>query len=364
MSAKIRMGEMFADDEIKSAALRVLDSGQYIKGPEVEAFEREFAAATAIRHAAACSSGTAALHLAYMAIGLKPGDEVIVPSHTFIATAAPLMHMGVRPVFADIDSATYTIDPAHARRLVTPRTKAIVPVHLYGQPAEMAPLVELADAKDLYLIEDAAQAHLAVHQGKPVGSFGDLTIYSFFPSKNMTVAGDGGMVTTPDAELDLRIRMLRDAGRRPGAKYEHEIAGFNFRLSELPCAIGRVQLRHLPDWTKRRRANAAYLRKELQGAIATPQERRGDEHVYHQFVVRSPHREALKKDLAASGIETGVHYPLPVHRQPAFASLPAVSLPHTDKAAAEILSLPVHQFLRPEDLDRIVAGVRAFGAKA
>jgi dTDP-4-amino-4,6-dideoxygalactose transaminase len=363
---KIRLAEMFVDDEVRQAALRVIESGRYIKGPEGDSFEKEFASRIGSKHAIAVSSGTAALHLAYLALGIGPGDEVILPSHSFIATAAPLIHLGAIPIFADIDPATYTIDPREVSRLATPRTKAIVPVHIYGQPAEMAPLTEIAKRRGIKIIEDAAQAHLAEYGGKRVGTLGDVAIFSFFPSKNMTVAGDGGMLTTNDDKVAATLRMLRDAGRAPGKKYEHDIAGFNYRLSEIQSAIGRVQLRHLEAWTAKRRENAVYLQKALNGAngLTIPSERTGTRHVWHQFVIRHHERDRLWKHLEARGIEAGVHYPIPIHLQPAFKTLPRVKLAETERAAAEILSIPVHQRLSRADLDSVAGTVRDFAGGA
>lgn len=359
---KIGLAEMFVDDDVRQAALRVIESGRYIKGPEGEAFEREFAAKIGARHAVAVSSGTAALHIAYLASGIKPGDEVILPSHSFIATAAPLIHIGAIPVFADIDPETYTVDPREVLRLKSPRTKAIVPVHIYGQAAEMAPLLETALPHGIKVIEDAAQAHLAEYRGKRVGTLGDVAIFSFFPSKNMTVAGDGGMLTTNDERIAGTLRMLRDAGRAPGKKYEHDIAGFNYRLSEIQSAIGRVQLKHLETWTERRRNNAARLRDALADTkgVTVPVERPGSKHVYHQFVIRHRERDALWKQLEKAGVEAGVHYPVPIHMQPALRTHPRVKLPETERAAAEILSIPVHQGLGTGELDTVAETIRSF----
>ncbi|MBI4392797.1 MAG: DegT/DnrJ/EryC1/StrS family aminotransferase [Euryarchaeota archaeon] len=357
---------MFVDDETRQAALRVIESGRYIKGPEGEAFEKEFAAKIGTKHGIAVSSGTAALHIAYLAAGIGPGDEVIVPSHSFIATAAPLIHIGAVPVFADIDPVTFTILPREFSRLKSPRTKAVVPVHIYGQSADMSPIVEAARGHGIRVIEDAAQAHLAEYGGKRIGTLGDVAIFSFFPSKNMTVAGDGGMLTTDDDRIAATLRMLRDAGRAPGQKYEHEIPGFNYRLSEIQSAIGRVQLKHLEAWTAKRRENAAYLQDALAGTkgVTLPTERTGSKHVWHQFVIRYHERDRLWKHLEASGIEAGVHYPIPIHLQPAFKTLPRAKLAETERAAAEILSIPVHQKLTRADLDYIAGAVRDFAGGA
>jgi perosamine synthetase len=358
----IHLAHVPVDDEVREAALRVLEGGRYVRGPEAEAFGREFAAFCGVQHGEVVANGTLAVYAALQALGVGQHHEVIVPGHTFIATANPVVVLGAKPVFADVDPATYCIDPAQVARLVTTRTKAIVPVHLYGHVADMAALRELADTRGIPLLEDACQAHGAEWRGKRAGSLGSLAAFSFFPSKNLSVAGDGGAVVTNDPDLHGKVARFKDAGRAPGAKYEHEAVGLNLRMSELHAAIGRVLLRRLPRWVERRRALAAIYAEELQGTpgLTLPTEAPGTRHAWHLYVVRHARRDALLEHLKKRGIEAGVHYPIPLHQQPALEAYAKGPLPQSERAAREIASLPIHPLLADEDVRRVAREVKAF----
>ena len=349
------------DDATRTAVDRVLSSGQFVKGRENAQFETEFARYVGTRHAIAVSSGTAALHLSLAALGIRPGDEVLVPSFSFFATVSPLLHMGGRPVFVDIDPRTYAIDPKQVRKRITKKTCGILPVHLYGHPADMNPLRELAEEHDIWILEDACQAHGSMYRGRHAGTLGDVAAFSFYPSKNMTVCGDGGMVTTNDRSLAERIRMLTDAGRKSREKYVHRLVGWNFRLSEILAAIGREQLRHLEEWVQARRRVAVGYRGRLTDldGVGLPVEMPWARHTFYVFSIRVRRRRALAEHLGQGGIATGVYYPVPIHRQPATPKQ-RVSLPHTDRAAREVLALPMHPRLDDAALDYICDQVRAF----
>lgn len=352
---------VIGEEEIE-AAVRVLRSGSVVQGPEVAAFEDEFSALVDGRHCVAVNSGTSALLLALVALEIGTGDEVIVPSFTFAATANSVALTGATPVFADIDPDTFNLDPDAVAAAITPRTAAIMPVHLYGQPADMRRLRELAERSGLAIIEDAAQAHGAALDGTPVGAFGQAAAFSFYPTKNMH-ALEGGMVVTPDAEFARTIRLLRNQGME--RRYANELAGYNLRLTDVAAAIGREQLRKLPGWNERRRANAAKLDAGLGGlgVVRTPFVADGVTHVYHQYTVRVPadRRDALQEHLTARAIGSAVYYPTPTHLLPPFADLAmGTALPETARAAAEVLSLPIHPALADADLDRIAEAVNSF----
>ncbi len=349
--------------EVLAAIEQVLDSMQLHNGPETRALEEEFAAYCGARHAVAVGSGTDALLLTYAALGLGPGDEVIVPSHTFIATVAPLAFLGATPVFVDIDPVLFTINPERVQAAVAPRTKAIVPVHLYGQPADMAGIQEIAQRHGLAVVEDACQAVGASYQGRPVGSLGDAAAFSFVFTKNLKGYGDGGIVTTDRDDLAEQVRRLRDHGR--AGKYEHAVFGLNCRLDEMQAAIVRIALRRLEERTERRRQIAQRYTQALQGTELLPPAERDDvRHVYHLYVLRSNRRDELAAHLNEAGIATGIHYPIPCHLQEAChaAGYAPVSLPETEQAAREILSLPVYPELTDEQVDRIIGAVVAFDA--
>jgi dTDP-4-amino-4,6-dideoxygalactose transaminase len=344
--------------EIDAAISRVLESSQFVLGDEVAGFEGEFAAYSGVAHGVAVNSGTSALHLAFLAAGIGPGDEVITVPHTFVATVAAIRYTGARAVFVDVDPVTYTMDPAKVEAAITPRTRAVVPVHLYGQPADMDPILEIARRRKLVVVEDAAQAHGARYKGRPVGSMGDLACFSFYPGKNLGAYGEGGLVGTDNEEYALTIRKLRDWGQ--DRKYHHALAGFNYRMEGMQGAILRVKLRHLEKWTEARRAHARRYRDLLADTgLGLPTEAPGSRHVYHVYAVRTRERESLMKALSDRGIQTGIHYPIPVHLQPAYADNAWTngSFPHSEKAADEVLSLPMYPEMTEEHLRAVSAAL-------
>ena len=344
--------------EERDAVVAVLESGQLAAGARVEAFEREFADATGVRHAIAVSSGTAALYVALQAHGIGPGDEVITTPFTFGATANVVLALGARPVFADIEPDTFNLDPEKVEAVITSRTRAIIPVHLYGHPAEMRALMQIADRHGLALIEDACQAHAAVYHGRSVGTFGS-GCYSFYPTKNMTT-GEGGMITTDNDEIAELARAHRNHGQRYG-RYQYDVVGLNWRMTDMAAAIGSVQLRKLPGWTAQRRANASRLSQGVHGVIV-PVERAGCAHVYHQYTVRvrNGQRDLFAAELVKEGVSNGIYYPLPLHRTPLYRQEGLDDrFPNADSAAAEVLSLPVHPALSDEDVDAVIAAVNA-----
>lgn len=346
--------------EVGDAIQRVLDSAQFTLGPEVAAFEAEFAAYCSAPHGVGVNTGTSALHLALLAAGVGPGDEVVTVPFTFVATVSAIQYTGARPVFVDIDPRSFTIDVSAIEAAITPRTKAIVPVHLYGLPADMDPILDIARRHGLRVIEDACQAHGALYKGRRAGSLGDMGCFSFYPGKNLGAYGEGGMVTTADAGFARTLRMLRDWGAEQ--KYHHVLKGYNFRLEALQAAVLRVKLRHLEDWTEARRAAAAgYDRLLAPLDIELPACPAHMRHVYHLYVIRTPAREAWQTALDAQGVQTGIHYPVPVHLQPAFADLghgPG-SFPHAERAAREVLSLPMFPELTPAQQQQVASALAA-----
>lgn len=332
------------------AVVRVLRSGQVVQGSEVAAFEEEFAALVSGRHCIAVNSGTAALYLSILALHIGPGDEVIVPSFTFGATAHAVVLAGATAVFADIDPATFCLDPASVAAAITSRTVAVIPVHLFGHPAAMDQLGTLARRHALVLIEDAAQAIGAHLDRQPVGALGTVGCFSFYPTKNMHTI-EGGMITTGDPDLAARLRLLRNQGM--SERYQYEAVGLNARMTDVSAAIGRVQLRSLPQWLAARRHNAAQLDAGLRN-VGTPTVAHGAEHAYHQYTIRVPgNRTTLTRRAARHSVTTAVYYPIPVHRTPAHYR-PDLTLPHTHRAAAEVLSLPIHPGLTNDDLAKII----------
>jgi dTDP-4-amino-4,6-dideoxygalactose transaminase len=347
--------------EVDAAIQRVLEHTQFIQGPEVRAFEEAFARYVGAEAAIGVASGTAALHLALLACGVGPGDEVITTPFTFYATAEAINQAGATPVFVDIAPDTYNLDPAKIEAAITPRTRAIVPVHLYGQSADMDAILAIARQYGLRVIEDAAQAHAAEHHGRRCGSLGDLACFSFYPSKNLGCYGDGGMVTGSDPALLARIRRLRDHGRV--GKYEHVELGWGSRLDALQAAILGAKLPHLDRWTAQRRAAAARYNDLLAGAeVVTPTERAYNRHVYYCYVIRTPRRDGLAAHLAAQGIDTVVHYPIPMHLQPAYRQmgLEPGTYPVAEAAAQQVLSLPMFPEITPEKQGRVSGAVRGF----
>jgi dTDP-3-amino-3,4,6-trideoxy-alpha-D-glucose transaminase len=342
--------------ELLAALQRVLGSGWYVLGPEVEAFEAAFAAYHSLPHTVAVANGTDAIELALRAAGIGKGDEVITVAHTAAATVCAIERAGARPVLVDIDPKTYTMDPDAARAAVTPRTRALLPVHLYGHPADMPALCALARQAGLLLIEDCAQAHGARYDGRLVGTFGDLAAFSFYPTKNLGALGDGGAVLTRNAFLAERLRRLRNYGQPQ--RYHHLERGINSRLDEMQAAILRVKLAHLDEHNDLRRHLAARYQAQLPGVS---QSSWFIHHVYHLYVIRSPRRQCLSERLKAAGIETLIHYPVPVHLQPAYADLgyPAGALPVTEQVAREVLSLPLYVGLKEEQVDEVCAVIKA-----
>lgn len=347
-------------DEILAAIHGVLDSGQFTLGPEVQAFERSFAELCGASHGVGVNSGTSALHLALLAAGIGPGDEVITVPFTFMATASAIDYSGAVPVFVDIDPVSYTMDPRAIEAAITERTRAIIPVHLYGQPADMDPINEIARRHRLVVIEDACQAHAARYKGRPVGSLGDIGCFSFYPGKNLGAYGEAGIAVTNDDRHAHRLRLLRDWGAEK--KYEHVLKGYNYRMDAIQGAVLNVKLRHLSAWTDARRRAASWYDEAFAGSgIATPTEMDYARHVFHLYAIRTPHRKAWQEALLAQGIQTGIHYPTPVHLLPAFADLGcrAGQFPQAERAAREVLSLPMFPELTREQCQRVATAVKA-----
>lgn len=354
----ISISQPSLDEREQNAVTTALMSGQLAQGARVREFEQQFAAYCGVSHAVATSSGTTALWLALLAHEIGPGDEVITTPFTFIASANAIYYTGARPVFADIEPETFNIDPHSVEEKITPRTRAIMPVHLFGQVCDMDALSELADRYDLAMIEDACQAHGAAVQGRKAGSFG-TGCFSFYATKNMTT-GEGGMITTDDDEIADRARLLRAHGMRQ--RYYHESIGYNFRMTEFQAALGIVQLSKLEEFNQKRRANARYLDAGLAGidSIILPTVKPDHRHVFHQFTVRIPQqRDAFRQALNARGIGTGIYYPIPVHKQAPYRDRDHDSqFPFAEEASRQVLSLPVHPELSRQDMDMIIDAVR------
>jgi dTDP-4-amino-4,6-dideoxygalactose transaminase len=341
-------------DEIDVAIARVLDNASFILGREVEAFEAAFAEYTGARFCIGVNSGTAAIQLAVTACGLGAGDEVIVPANTFFATAEAVSTAGATPVFVDSDPVSYNIDVSKIEAAITERTRAIIPVHLYGQAADLDAIFSLAERHNLIVIEDAAQAHGSKYKGRRVGALGCAGCFSFYPGKNLGAYGEGGAVVTNDEEVARRVRLLRDHGS--AQKYTHEIVGYNFRLEGIQGAVLNVKLRHLDGWNELRREHAARYRELLrESGLLLPVEMPYAEHVYHLYVVQSERRDALQQTLNESGVQTGIHYPIPIHLQPAYASLNyrRGDFPEAERQAARVLSLPMFPELTDEQMMRV-----------
>ena len=350
-------------DEVNAAIQRVIDRCEFTLGSEVAAFEAEFAAYCEAAHGIGVNTGTSALHLALLAAGIGAGDEVITVPFTFVATVSAIAYTGAVPVFVDIDPRSFTIDPAAIEAAVTARTRAIVPVHLYGQPADMDPILEIARRRGLVVIEDACQAHGALYKGRRAGGLGDIGCFSFYPGKNLGAFGEGGMVVTANAGYARTVRMLRDWGAE--RKYEHVLKGYNFRMEGIQGAVLRVKLRYLEGWTAARRAAAARYDTAFVGSgVAAPVVMPYAAPVHHLYVIRAPRRQAWQETLAALGIQTGIHYPTPVHLLPAFADLGhrRGEFPHAERAAAEVLSLPMFPELTAAQGDEVACAVKALAA--
>lgn len=350
-------------DELEPAVLKVLASANYALGPEVAAFEDEFAAFCGVPHAVAVNSGTSALHLALLAIGLKPGDEVITVASTFVATVAAIDYVGARPVFVDVEPDTLNMNPALIKARITERTKAILPVHLHGHPADMDPILEIARRHGLRVIEDAAQAHDAEYKGRRVGSLADLACFSFYPGKNLGACGEGGIVVTDNPDYAETIRRLRDWGQ--SSKYHHDLKGFNYRMEAIQGAILRVKLRHLKEWTEARRRHAQLYSELLADTGVEPAvEKDYARHVYHVYAIRAAERDALQAALTGQGISTGIHYPIPVHLQPAYREFGSGvgSLPVTEREAGRLLSLPMFSELTSQEVCLVCKLIRSSAA--
>ena len=348
--------------EVDAAVSRVLETARFINGPDVKAFAEEVARYLGVAYAIPCASGTDALQIAMMALGIGPGDEVITSPFTFIATAETIALLGARPVYVDVDPVTFNLDPKQVAEKITERTRAIIPVHLYGQPADMDSILAIAREHGLRVVEDAAQALGARYRNRKVCTLGDLACISFFPSKNLGAAGDAGMVVTSNPELAEKVRMIANHGSR--VRYHHEILGINSRLDTIQAAILRVKLPHLDEWNRRRREAAhAYSKALASLPVLTPTEQDYSYHIYHQYTIRTPRRDELREFLKAQGIPTAVHYPMPLHLQPAFKERFGYcegDFPEAEKASQEVISLPMHPELTGEEIEYIVQAIARF----
>jgi dTDP-4-amino-4,6-dideoxygalactose transaminase len=350
-------------EEVNAAIQGVLETCQFTLGSEVAAFEQEFSTYCNAQYGIGVNTGTSALHLALLAAGIGAGDEVITVPFTFVATVAAIYYTGAKPVFVDIDPQTFTMDVEAIESAITDRTKAILPVHLYGQPADMDPILEIAKRHKLIVIEDAAQAHGAEYKGKRVGSLGDMGCFSFYPGKNLGAYGEGGMVVTNNPEFTRTIRMLRDWGAEQ--KYHHVLKGYNFRLEGVQGAVLRVKLRHLDAWTEARRAAASHYDEFLSGSVPTPHAMPYARHVYHIYAIRTQKRQAWQQGLQAKDIHTGIHYPIPVHLLPAYSDLGYTNgdFPHSERAAEEVLSLPMFPELTQAQCKEVSEAVKTLASE-
>ena len=352
---EIKLVKMYMDDEIKQVVLSILDSGHYIKGPNLKSFEQSFRNYLEVKYAIGVSSGTSALFLAYNEMNLQVGDEVIVPSHTFIATVSPLAFFKAKPIFVDIDPHTYCMNVEEIKEKITSKTKCIIPVHLYGHPVDMDPLIEIAKEKNIKIIEDCCQAHGSEYKGKKVGSFGDIGIFSFFPSKNMTVGGDGGMIVTNNDKYGEILQIRRDHGRT--TKYRNDNLGLNFRLNEIQAGIGKVQLKHLPNWIEIRRNIVKFYNDIFKkySEVKIPIEKEWAKHSYYVYTIQIENRETFIDYFEEKKIGTGIYYPIPVHKQPIIEKIygKQPKLPITEEIVDKIVSLPLSPQLTKDELERI-----------
>ena len=353
-------------DEIDAAIREVIESTAFVLGPAVERFESDFAGYLGVDHVVATNNGTTALQLALLALEIRSGDEVIVPAHTFIATAEAVAHVGATPVFVDVLEDTGNLDPARLASAATARTRAIIPVHLYGQPVDLDPILEFARGRGIPVLEDACQAHGATYHGRRVGSFGVASCFSFYPGKNLGAFGEGGAVATDDPHLAARVRRLRDHGQT--RRYEHAEIGYNARMEGIQGAVLAVKLRHLDDWNESRRARAAAYSEALAGVpgLQTPEVAQDREHVFHLYVVRTEERDALRDHLSSLGIQTGLHYPVPLHLQGAFGTGTNRygEYPVAERWARTGLSLPLFAELTVSQQAEVIQGVRSFSLLA
>lgn len=366
--SKVKMKVPFVDlqtqyhslsEELNPRLLKAVESCQFILGSDVKEFEQEFADYCGTKYAVGIDSGTTALFLALLSLGVGPGDEVITPANTFIATVLAIHYTGAKPVLVDIDEVTYNLDIDKVKIAINKKTKAIMPVHLYGQPVDLEPLIALAQEYGLKVVEDACQAHGAEYKGKRVGGFGDAAGFSFYPGKNLGAYGDGGIVVTNNEEIKEKLLMLRNYGQKQ--KYQHSIKGYNARLDTIQAEILRVKLQYLDSWNDARRKNAQNYNSLLENieGITTPQTMSWAKHVWHLYVIRTSKREALQKYLADADVASGIHYPIPIHMQPAFADLgyKKGDFPITEKVADEIVSLPMYPELKKEQIEYVAKKV-------
>lgn len=360
---KVDFTDIYVDEEITEAVEAVLESTRYVKGPELEAFEDTFARKCGVNHAIGVSSGTAAILLALQSTGVGEDDDVFVPGHTFFASVSPVLELGANPVFVDIDPTTYTMDTDDLSKAIeqADNPTTILPVHIYGQMANMDRISEIAEDHDLDIVEDACQAHFADRGGEKAGTVGDAGAFSFYPSKNMTVAGDGGMLVTDDDDIAEQARMFRNHGRNDDG--EHVTLGLNYRMDEIHSTVGRKQLQHVEDWNRARNDAASTYTRELADidAVTTPKEAADAFHVYHLYVIQVPDRDALRTHLEDEGIDTGIHYPTPAHEQAAVVECCGeTTLPETETLTDRILSLPIHPRITDEELQYVCDTIREY----
>lgn len=355
---KIPLSKIEIDTKVKKAAISALDSGNFILGKNVIEFEEKFANFCNTKYAACVGSGTAALFLTLKSLGVKKGDEIIIPSQSFIATATPILMVGAHPKFVDIDRKNYTIDSEKIIEKISKKTRGIIPVHLYGHPAKMEKILKIAKEHSLFVIEDAAQAHGAKFKNKMIGSLGDASCFSFYPSKNLTVCGDGGMVLSNNSEIIKNVKILRNHGRSD--KYYHHILGFNLRFNEIQAAIGKVMLSKLRNGNSLRKKIANYYSQNLTDKVIKPIEETWASHVYHMYTIRTKKRNELQSFLKKKGIATGIHYPIPIHKQPVFSQYNKEKLPYTEEISKTTLSLPMFPSLKKNQINYIVNTVNKF----
>jgi perosamine synthetase len=355
---KVPLAKIEIDSSTIEAAVAALKSGQWLHGPRSVSFEEKFAHFCNTKYACSCSSGTTALFLALKSLGIKKGDEVIVPSFSFVASASSISMCDAIPKFVDIDPINFTIDPKQIEKNITKNTKAIMPVHLFGHPADMDPILEIAKKFSLYVIEDSAQAHGAKYKEKLVGSIGDISCFSFYPTKNLTVCGDGGMITSQNKKLNDSVKILRNHGRKE--KYVHEVLGYNFKLSEIQAGIGISRLVKLNKNNLMRRKIAKIYNSELTDKIKKPVEESWAKHVYHQYSIQTKFRNELKDFLAKKNISTAVYYPMPIHKQPMYKKFNKQKLDITEKLSSEILSLPIYPTMKDSEINYVVTNINKF----